>query len=351
MMKTKEITQQILKELPRFLPTLKIGKIETDKKLSGNIFDLVFKIRTQDRKEWLLVCEIKELLQPRMAREISIRLKESLADLNKVYPVLITTFLGDRTREILKKEGIGYLDLAGNCFLKFNNVYIEKIVDKNPFAEKRKLKTIFKPVSSRILRVLLEEPKKKWKVLELSKIAEVSLGQTSNVFRWLIDEEYLRKDNKLYSLIEPGKLLDEWSQNYFYTQNKMSTYYSFEQNLEKLLKNISQVSKDKDLKYALTLLSGASLVAPFVRGVSGLQMYISDTGDLSKWIRLFNLRPVESGSNISLYIPYDEGIFYNTQKIDDIVVVGNIQLYLDLYNYPTRGKEQAEFLRREKIKF
>jgi len=351
MMESKEITQRILKELPRFLPTLKVSKIETNKRLSGNVFDLVFKIKTQDRKEWLLVCEIKELLQPRMAREISTRLKESLADLNKVYPILITTFLGDRTREILKKEGIGYLDLAGNCFLKFNNVYIEKIVDKNPFAEKRKLKTVFKPVSSRILRVLLEEPKKKWKILELSKIAKVSLGQTSNVCRWLIDEEYLKKDNKFYSLIEPGKLLDEWSQNYTYTQNRMSAYYSFEQNLEKLLKTVSGVSKDKDLKYALTLLSGASLVAPFVRGVSGIHLYIADTGDLSKWVRLLNLRPVESGGNISLYIPYDEGVFYKIQEADGIKVVGNIQLYLDLYNYPTRGKEQAEFLRREKIKF
>lgn len=351
MMETKEITQRILKELPRFLPAIKVTKIETNKKLSGNIFDLIFKIRTQDRKAWLLVCEIKELLQPRMVREISTRLKENLAGLNKIYPVLITTFLGDRTREILKREGMGYLDLAGNCFLKFNNVYIEKVVDKNPFPEKRKLKTIFKPVSSRILRVLLEKPKKKWKISELSKIAKVSLGQTSNVFRWLIDEEYLRKDKKYYFLFEPGKLLDEWSQNYLYTQNKMYAYYSFEQDLEKLLKNISQVNKDKNLKYALTLLSGASLVAPFVRGVSGLQMYIGDTVDISKWVRLLNLRPVESGSNISLYIPYDEGVFYKTQKIDDIEVVGNIQLYLDLYNYPTRGKEQAEFLRREKIKF
>lgn len=351
MMETKEITQRILKELPRFLPTLKVGKIEANKKLSGYVFDLVFKIRTQDRKEWLLICEIKELLQPRIAREASIKLKESLTGLNKVYPILITTFLGDRTREILKKEGIGYLDLAGNCFLKFNNVYIEKIVDKNPFAEKRKLKTVFKPVSSRILRALLEEPKKKWKILELSKIAKVSLGQTSNVCRWLINEEYLKKDKNSYFLAEPGKLLDEWSKNYIYTQNKIYTYYSFEQNLEKLLKNISQVSKNKNLRYALTLLSGASLIAPFVRGISGLQMYTADTGDLSKWVRLLNLRPVESGGNISIYIPYDEGVFYKIQQADGIKVVGNIQLYLDLYNYPTRGREQAEFLRREKIKF
>jgi len=350
-MTNKEITQRILKELPFLLPALKVGKIEVEKKISDQVFDLAFKIKTQNRQEWLFLCEIRELLQPRMTREISTRFKERIANLNGVYPILITIFIGERTREILKKEGVGYLDLAGNCFLEFNNVYIEKIVDKNPFVDKRKLKTIFKPVSSRILRVLLEEPKKGWKILELSRIAKVSLGQTSNVCRWLIDEEYIKKDQDVYYLIEPGKLLDEWCRNYTYTQNKMFTYYSFEQNLEKLIKKVVRISEDKDLKYSLTLLSGASLVAPFIRGISSLQMYVTDSEDLSNWVRLLNLRPVESGSNISMYIPYDEGAFDKTQKVDDVKIVSNIQLYLDLYNYPTRGREQAEFLRREKIKF
>jgi len=31
--------------------------------------------------------------------------------------------------------------------------------------------------------------------------------------------------------------------------------------------------------------------------------------------------------------------------------VGNIQLYLDLINYPARGKEQAEILREKVIRF
>jgi len=145
-------------------------------------------------KEWLIVGEIKELLQPRIAREISTQLKEALVNLNKVYPVLITTYLGERTRDILKKQGVGYLDLAGNYYLESNNIYVEKIVDKNPFVDKRKLKTIFKPISSRIHRVLLEELGKTWKILKLSKIARVSLGQISNVCRWLIDEEYLKKN-------------------------------------------------------------------------------------------------------------------------------------------------------------
>jgi len=167
----------------------------------------------------------------------------------------------------------------------------------------------------------------------------------------LIDEEHIQKDQGIYYLTEPGKLLDEWCQNYTYTQNKMFTYYSFEQKLEKLIEKVVRISEDEDLKYTITLLSGASLVAPFIRGISSLQMYVTDSENLSEWVRLLDLGPVESGSNISMYIPYDEGVFDKTQKIDDIKIVGNIQLYLDLYNYPTRGREQAEFLRREKIKF
>ncbi|MCK4617512.1 hypothetical protein KAT45_01285 [Candidatus Aerophobetes bacterium] len=351
MMTTKEITERILKELPSLLPALKVGKIEVEKRILDQVFDLAFKTKTKDRQEWLLLCEIKGLLQPRIAREISTRFKERIANSNRVYPVLITTFIGERTREILKKEGVGYLDLAGNCFLEFNTVYIEKIVDKNPFVDKRKLKTIFKPVSSRILRVLLEESKKGWKILELSRIAKVSLGQTSNVCRWLIDEEYIKKDQGMYYLTEPGRLLDEWCRNYIYTQNRMFTCYSFERNRGKLIKRVVRISEDKELEYALTLLSGASLIAPFIRGISSLQMYVTDSKNLSKWVSLLDLRPAESGSNISMYVPYDEGVFDKTQEIDDIRIVGNIQLYLDLYNYPARGREQAEFLRREKIKF
>lgn len=351
-MNTKEIKQLILANLPSLLPTLTLGRIEINKKISGRIFDLAFKIKTETGVEKSILCEIKEPLQPRMVRERSAAFKECLMNLNKVYPVLISGFIGERTREILKKEGIGYLDLAGNCYLKFNNVYIEKVVDKNPLAEKRRLKTIFKPISSRILRVLLTDTKKTWKILELSKVAGVSLGQTSNVCRRLMDDEYLNKNEKgFYSLPEPGKLLDEWQRNYTYAQNKILIYYSFEQNLEKLIGEVIKICEDNNLKYALTLLSGASLIAPFVRGISSLQMYIASSEDLSKWERLLNLRPVESGGNISVFIPYDEGIFYKTQKINGVNIVGNIQLYLDLYNYPARGREQAEFLRRETLRF
>jgi hypothetical protein len=59
---------------------------------------------------------------------------------------------------------------------------------------------------------------------------------------------------------------------------------------------------------------------------------------------------------LSCIYSYDEGVFYQTQKISTpfgkkIPVVSNIQLYMDLFNNPARGAEQAEHLRELKLGF
>ncbi|PJA56064.1 hypothetical protein CO165_00260, partial [Candidatus Roizmanbacteria bacterium CG_4_9_14_3_um_filter_33_18] len=67
-------------------------------------------------------------------------------------------------------------------------------------------------------------------------------------------------------------------------------------------------------------------------------------------------KEVVDGANVELYIPYDEGVFYRIQKIStsfvkEAPVVSNIQLYMDLFNNPARGAEQAEHLREIKLGF
>jgi len=43
---------------------------------------------------------------------------------------------------------------------------------------------------------------------------------------------------------------------------------------------------------------------------------------------------------ILLFPYYKHSVFYDKQKIKNLWVVSNIQLYLDLYKYPLRGIEQ-----------
>jgi len=57
-----------------------------------------------------------------------------------------------------------------------------------------------------------------------------------------------------------------------------------------------------------------------------------------------------SGAGVMLLGPYDEGVFYGTQVMDDIRIVSPVQIYLDLKSYKGRGEEAAEVLLREIVK-
>ncbi len=57
------------------------------------------------------------------------------------------------------------------------------------------------------------------------------------------------------------------------------------------------------------------------------------------------LKDSEKGANFIFLLPYyKNSVFYGMQRIKNLRVVSDLQLYLDLYNYPVRGLEQAEHL-------
>jgi hypothetical protein len=63
------------------------------------------------------------------------------------------------------------------------------------------------------------------------------------------------------------------------------------------------------------------------------------------------LRRVEHGANLIFLLPYyKHSVFYGKQRIRRVWVVSDLQLYLDLHNYPIRGLEQAEHLYEKRLK-
>jgi hypothetical protein len=71
-------------------------------------------------------------------------------------------------------------------------VFIERMVADKRAAEQRELKSLFRPKSAQVLRAMLREPGRAWRVTELSEISGVSLGHVSNVRTGLIDREWAR---------------------------------------------------------------------------------------------------------------------------------------------------------------
>jgi len=70
-------------------------------------------------------------------------------------------------------------------------------------------------------------------------------------------------------------------------------------------------------------------------------------GDLSTVTVAAQLKPVDSGPNILLLTPYDEGVFYAASSIGGLMTASPVQVYLDVIGSRARGQEAAEAIRRE----
>ncbi|MGZ4951360.1 MAG: hypothetical protein ACXVI0_09480, partial [Halobacteriota archaeon] len=63
--------------------------------------------------------------------------------------------------------------------------------------------------------------------------------------------------------------------------------------------------------------------------------------DAQIFAHLLNLTPVEANGNVKFAIPKSLGVFYGSKEIDGIKIACDVQLYVDLFNYPARGEEAA----------
>jgi hypothetical protein len=306
--------------------------------------DFVVQVETKERENYHICFITKSSGQPRFARGTAYQLQFISHNQKNIYGVFGAPYISDEAKRICQELGVGYLDLAGNCFFKFNNVFISVEGKPNPYPTKRQQKSIFSPRSTRFLRVLLCNPKREWYVKEIAQEAKISLGHASNLKKLLLNDEFIKeiKSNKVakFCLTNPERLLKEWTDNYSFNKNKQKNYYSLE-DVKTIEKKISKYCDSNEIRYALTLTSGASLVAPFLRYKKAFA-YIGNS--IEKVASNLAWKEVPSGSNITVLEPYDEGIFYGLQEINGIKVVSSIQLYLDLKGYKERGEEAAQFL-------
>ena len=335
---------------PRLLPSLRVLRASVDRRVDGASVDVVIDAATPTGRRQRLLLDVRAAESPGRVRDSARRLKAALSKSANAYPMIASNFLSPRVRQICREEGVGYLDLAGNCWLQTADCYVEKTVETNPHPPRGRPSSLFTPIASRILRAMLEEPKRTWQVSEVSREARVSLGHASGVCRRLIDDAYAERSHRRLRLREPGHLLDAWREAHAPAHHAARPYYSFEREPHRLMKRLAGVGRRRRLRYALTSFGAASLVAPFVRGVGLLQWYIEE-GAADAWVAALDLRPAEAGANAILLAPRDEGVWYRARAVEGVTVVGSIQLYLDLSVESGRAREQAEFLRTKMLRF
>jgi hypothetical protein len=295
-----------------------------------------------------ILVECKSVGEPRYLAQAITRLMLATRRLPRAYPVVAAPYISPEGQRLCKDAGVGYVDLAGNAFLRFDGVLVDRRSPDRPAREKSRLKRLFSPKSSRVLRVLLEQPQMEWTLVRLAAEAAISLRTAHLVINAIDEKAFVDKRRGAIRLQQPGALLDLWGENYRVDEHRRSTHYSLIRNPRELAATLASQASVQKGRLALTLHSGAALVAPFVRSPD---VHAYFRGDVDRLVKAVDLRPVESGGNVHLLVPNDDGVFYRTQPVDHVPVVCNTQLYLDLLHYPARGREQAEELRRQKLRY
>jgi hypothetical protein len=337
--------EEILRDYLARVPAVRIESMIREPSLGGIRPDILAKLSFPEGEQ-VLAAEVKRSGQPRAAREAVNQLRRYRETDPAAYGVFVAPYISPASAAICSEEGMGYADLAGNCRLSFGRVYIEREGRPNPFTERRDLRSLYSPKATRVLRVLLEDPKRAWKTMPLAREAKVSLGQVAKVKKLLVDREWVRIRTDGFSLTEPERLLTEWAENYTYRKNEPRNYYSLKSGVE-LEMQLVQACRKEGMQCALTAFSGAARWTPHVRYQRAFA-YVG--GALDKIAAGPGLKAVSSGANVTLLTPYDEGVFYGTREIDGVPVASPIQIYLDLMSIKGRGEEAAQALLEEVIR-
>jgi hypothetical protein len=320
------------------VPFFRLNMLSPEVSLSGVEPALVVALETSNGLRTLLV-EVKSNGQPKELRHAARQLRAYQAMVPNAYAVIAAPYISPAGAAVCEEEGVGYVDFAGNCRLCFDNIFVERMGAPNPHAG-RFLKSLYMPKAERILRVMLVHPKRSWRTQALADEAKVSLGQVANVKKLLDEREWIEDTEGGIALTHPAVLLDEWVKHYDPRRNSTRQFYSL-QSVHEIEGDLTERATMLGARGALSGFSGAARLAPHVRYQRGSAYVDSVAQDL---LDLFKLKPVESGGNFSLIVPYDEGVYYGERAIKGANVLSPIQLYLDLRHIKGRGEEAAQVL-------
>jgi hypothetical protein len=145
-------------------------------------------------------------------------------------------------------------------------------------------------------------------------------------------------------------ILEDWVREYNYKKNRESRFFCLAKRPEEIIAKLSGVKIPADIPYALGLQAGSSLISPYAV-FDSVHIYVRNQQAMNYFKKQLDLDEAQQGENVVLMFPYyKHSVFYGRQKAKDLWIVSDIQLYLDLYNYPIRGLEQAEHLFEKRLK-
>ena len=216
----------------------------------------------------------------------------------------------------------------------------EIFVEGNIYADKSSL------ILDWLLKVGID--KEEFSLREVAKDRKVSLGLVQRVFGVLVLNGLLKAEGvrtaKKFSFKKPRLLLKTWLEQYSIAKKcKMRTYRSGFQGKEELLVALKKSKLSQ--KVALALHSSAEAYGCKNTNLQTLELYLLDLAARSELEKALQLEPQERGYEVLLIEPYYKSLLnLSIGSGKNVRNCSALLTFLDLYHFPLRGQEQAEFM-------
>lgn len=207
----------------------------------------------------------------------------------------------------------------------------------------------FAPRASRVVRALLSESSKAWRLSELANLVELNPGNVHRALDALQRAGHIERDAERYLVVDPGSLLEAWADAAVQSRERLTLPVKGSLRLA-----VAAVVEQLDGKAVVSGELAAELFAPHlpaesavVHGLDGeawlrLQMAVRVRGVPTLW-QMFDGRLVVD-------LP-DEGVAHFGAPVDGLPLVSPQQLYVDLVHAGARSREAAEEVRRQRLGF
>jgi hypothetical protein len=262
-------------------------------------------------------------------------------------------------RDELRDAGQSFVDTRGAVRVELPSLLIDR-TDLDPVDFPARPEPVTDPFADRaslVVRAMLSTSvRRTWGIRELAQTAGVGLGTASRVVDQLhqlslVDTAPQHGRPGAVRIIDPQRVLDRWTSSYDWTRNESLAVRVPMGDPEIFLEGRLPHLVPRDQRWALTLQAGASLISRHASW-ERLHVYVParDVKELAVIAWANKWHPAEDGQLVLMRPYYRTSVWDALQPIGarrtaHLEVVSNLQLVLDLWNYPLRGREQAEVIR------
>jgi len=286
--------------------------------------------------------EAKRSFEPRDVERLLPGLSRTLRSLAGNVPLLVVaTWLSARTQELLREEGINYIDLTGNAWIRLDYpaVFVRNIgATRNPEPREREVARVRGPKAGRLVRTLIDV-RPPYGVRELAEATKLAPGYVSRLLDALDRDALVDRSRKgeVIAADYPA-LLRRWVETYDVLKSNETRRFIAADGARKALERLRNIGSDR--RSAVTGSFAAVRWAP-VAAPALLLVHVEDFSGVAEEL---NLLPTDEAADIVLMRPFDPVVWVRTVTEDDVAYVAPSQAAADCLTGTGRMPAEGEAL-------